>query len=86
MALRSLGLWATLTLFVALVASLDVTDIQGPAFLSPYAGQTVHNVTGVVTAKVRFAHPRLPNELILYRPGPKRVLYYWYALAEPCNF
>jgi hypothetical protein len=33
------------------VHSTDITDIQGPAFRSPLEGQTVHNVTGVVTAK-----------------------------------
>ncbi|EMD39810.1 hypothetical protein CERSUDRAFT_103752 [Gelatoporia subvermispora B] len=30
--------------------SVSITDIQGPAFLSPLSGQTVHDVTGIVTA------------------------------------
>ncbi|KAH6912562.1 endonuclease/exonuclease/phosphatase [Coprinopsis sp. MPI-PUGE-AT-0042] len=33
------------------VFSVSITDIQGPSFSSPYAGQTVHNVTGTVIAK-----------------------------------
>lgn len=32
--------------------SVSVTDIQGPAFLSPLAGQWVSNLSGLVTAKV----------------------------------
>ena len=36
-----------------LSAATSITDIQGPAYLSPLKGQTVHDVTGVVTAKVR---------------------------------
>ena len=34
------------------VSSTRIIDIQGPAFLSPLQGQSVKNVTGVVTAKV----------------------------------
>ena len=34
------------------VACLSITDIQGVSFQSPYAGQFVTNVTGIVTAKV----------------------------------
>ncbi|KAI0643156.1 DNase I-like protein [Trametes meyenii] len=33
------------------VRAVSVTDIQGPAFLSPLKGQTVNNLTGIVTAK-----------------------------------
>lgn len=43
---------AAATLLPAALAALTAGDIQGPAFLSPYNGQTVHNVTGIVTAKV----------------------------------
>ncbi|OCH85744.1 DNase I-like protein [Obba rivulosa] len=35
---------------VPLALSVSITDIQGPAFLSPLFGQAVHNVTGVITA------------------------------------
>ncbi|KAF9554721.1 DNase I-like protein [Agrocybe pediades] len=34
-----------------IVSSVSVTDIQGPAYLSPLVGQTVQNLTGLVTAK-----------------------------------
>ena len=37
-----------------LVSAVSVTDIQGPAYLSPLKGQKVQNLTGIVTAKVRF--------------------------------
>ncbi|KAI9058193.1 DNase I-like protein [Trametes sanguinea] len=41
-----------LALQLATVArSVSVTDIQGPAYLSPLKGQAVSNLTGVVTAK-----------------------------------
>ena len=48
--------WVRLALVVPLVASVSITDIQGPAFQSPLAGQSVQNVTGIVTAKVRLLH------------------------------
>ncbi|TCD65684.1 hypothetical protein EIP91_002311 [Steccherinum ochraceum] len=34
--------------------AVKITDIQGVAFQSPFAGEWVHNVTGVVTAKDRY--------------------------------
>jgi hypothetical protein len=37
------------------VSSTTIAEIQGPAWQSPLVGQTVHNVTGTVTAKVRLA-------------------------------
>ncbi|KAI0373889.1 DNase I-like protein [Pilatotrama ljubarskyi] len=40
-----------LTLHTVLTRAVSVTDIQGPAFLSPLRGQAVNNLTGVVTAK-----------------------------------
>ena len=43
-----------LVLCVPLSAALQITDIQGPAFRSPFEGVTVDNVTGIVTAKVRY--------------------------------
>ncbi|KAF8964437.1 Endonuclease/exonuclease/phosphatase [Flammula alnicola] len=46
--LSSLMFWTT---YVAVVSSTSVTDIQGIAWLSPLASQTVQNVTGLVTAK-----------------------------------
>ncbi|THH31712.1 hypothetical protein EUX98_g2486 [Antrodiella citrinella] len=36
------------------VTAVKITDIQGVAYQSPLAGQWVHNVTGVVTAKDRY--------------------------------
>ncbi|EIN06964.1 DNase I-like protein [Punctularia strigosozonata HHB-11173 SS5] len=50
MLLRLLPVAAALAGLVSLVRATDITDIQGPAFLSPLNGQKVHNVTGVVTA------------------------------------
>ncbi|KAI0714015.1 DNase I-like protein [Cerioporus squamosus] len=46
--------WATgaiLALLQVLVRAVTVTDIQGPSWLSPLRGQTVHNLSGIVTAK-----------------------------------
>ncbi|KAH8108668.1 Endonuclease/exonuclease/phosphatase [Phellopilus nigrolimitatus] len=40
-----------LAVCVSLVSPVSVSDIQGPAFLSPFAGKTVSNVSGLVTAK-----------------------------------
>ncbi|KDR77188.1 hypothetical protein GALMADRAFT_225318 [Galerina marginata CBS 339.88] len=37
--------------YFSIVSSVSITDIQGPAFLSPLVGQTVQNLTGLVTAK-----------------------------------
>ncbi|KAI0352619.1 DNase I-like protein [Trametes cingulata] len=42
---------AALTLHSALAQAVSVTDIQGPAYLSPLRGQSVSNLTGIVTAK-----------------------------------
>ena len=36
-----------------LVCAVTITDIQGASFLSPLRGQSVQNLTGIVTAKVR---------------------------------
>ncbi|KAJ2935147.1 hypothetical protein H1R20_g1947, partial [Candolleomyces eurysporus] len=36
---------------LAAVSSTTIAEIQGPAWQSPLVGQTVHNVTGTVTAK-----------------------------------
>lgn len=36
----------------AFVNAVTITDIQGPAFRSPFEGQTVADVVGIVTAKV----------------------------------
>jgi hypothetical protein len=35
----------------ALASALTISEINGPKYLSPYAGQPVSNVSGVVTAK-----------------------------------
>jgi hypothetical protein len=64
---RYISLLAALTALPALVQSITVADIQGSAFLSPYNGQTVHNLTGIVTAKVSaplFQHVPFLTKLI----------------------
>lgn len=38
--------------FSDLISPVSVTDIQGPAFLSPLSGKAVSNLSGLVTAKV----------------------------------
>lgn len=43
---------STMLALGAAVGAVKISDIQGAAFQSPLAGQWVHNVTGVVTAKV----------------------------------
>ncbi|THG99672.1 hypothetical protein EW026_g2728 [Hermanssonia centrifuga] len=47
------SMWSLLCLvsIPPLAIAVKITDIQGPAFLSPLLGQTVHDVTGTVTAK-----------------------------------
>lgn len=44
--------WVSLTLQVAAVLAVSITEIQGIAFQSPLVGQTVRDVEGIVTAKV----------------------------------
>ncbi|KAF8582860.1 DNase I-like protein [Ramaria rubella] len=44
-------LFVALTSLVTLSLAVSITDIQGPAFLSPLNGQTVEGVQGIVTAK-----------------------------------
>lgn len=46
------------TLLTDRLGGVYITDIQGTSFLSPYAGQTLENVVGTVTAKVY--RPRSP--------------------------
>ncbi len=41
-----------LTGFLSLVDATTIAEIKGSSFLSPLAGKVVHEVTGVVTAKV----------------------------------
>jgi len=40
------------TAYLSVVSSITVTDIQGIAYQSPLVGQTVSNLTALVTAKV----------------------------------
>ncbi|KAL0960684.1 hypothetical protein HGRIS_005712 [Hohenbuehelia grisea] len=47
----SFGLLATSVVAPLAVGSVSITDIQGAGFRSSFAGQTVHNLTGTVTAK-----------------------------------
>lgn len=69
--------WLATTLLVAATASAQsIAQINGDHFLSPYSGQTVSNVTGVVTAKgpdgiwIRSVKPgcnkRVSNSLYVY--------------------
>ena len=51
--MNSKGNWLVAALFVSGLGAVTITDIQGPAFRSPLVGQNVHDVPGVVTAKVR---------------------------------
>lgn len=46
-----LNSWATSALFAGVTTALTIAEINGNKFLSPYSGQNVTNVTGVVTAK-----------------------------------
>ena len=41
-------------LLASATRAVDITDIQGPAYQSPLAGQVVDDVTGVIVAKVCF--------------------------------
>jgi maleate cis-trans isomerase len=51
--LSRIGFVSTLAAASAVVEGLTIAEIQGVTFLSPYNGQTVRSVTGIVTAKVR---------------------------------
>ncbi|CAN8104829.1 unnamed protein product [Discula destructiva] len=48
---RLLCLWAISALFTGVTTAVSIAEINGNKFLSPYSGQNVVNVTGVVTAK-----------------------------------
>lgn len=41
---------STLATYLASAAALSIAEINGPAWLSPYNGKTIANVTGLVTA------------------------------------
>ncbi|KAK7690827.1 hypothetical protein QCA50_005928 [Cerrena zonata] len=67
----------SLLLFTSLVSAVSITDIQGPAFQSPYLDQVVHNVTGIVSAKDRYgfwllgepsSDARVSNGIRVYAP------------------
>lgn len=47
--------WLSPIVFFSCIGAVTVTDIQGPSFRSPLVGHTVHDVPGIVTAKVRTA-------------------------------
>ena len=61
-------------LFAAFVKAISISDIQGPAFQSPYAGHVVHDVTGVVAAKVCSLASFLDASLDGHRAGRVRLL------------
>lgn len=46
------SLLAVVAYFSAAVSSTTIAEIQGNQFTSPLVGQTVSNVSGIVTAKV----------------------------------
>jgi predicted extracellular nuclease len=74
--LARFGLELALVLAAAPVAvkAVSISAIQGTAWLSPYAGQTVHNVTGTVTAKVRHeCFYRLVNAEVSVVQGPSGI-------------
>ncbi|KAK1231165.1 hypothetical protein PQX77_005691 [Marasmius sp. AFHP31] len=78
--LYSLLFWSS---FVAVCSSTSITDIQGSAWRSPLLGQTVTNVTGIVTAKASngfymtgdpVEDPRVSNGLFVFStPAASRV-------------
>ncbi|KAA1469821.1 DNase I-like protein [Dentipellis sp. KUC8613] len=43
--------WSLRSPHCGIAKAVSIADIQGPAFQSPFAGQTLHNITGVVSAK-----------------------------------
>ncbi|VDC02404.1 unnamed protein product [Peniophora sp. CBMAI 1063] len=43
------------TLLTQRLGGVAITDIQGTSFLSPYAGQTLENIVGTVTAKDKYS-------------------------------
>ena len=53
MKFRALVEGTFLAALLQLGCAVTVTDIQGASWLSPLQGQTVHNLSGIVTAKVR---------------------------------
>lgn len=50
--MNSLRSFLFLSTLISGSLSVTVSDIQGPAFQSPFAGKVVSNLTGLVTAKV----------------------------------
>jgi len=51
--MAKLSMFFFLTAYVSVqVSSISVTDIQGIAYQSPLIGQTINNLTALVTAKV----------------------------------
>lgn len=51
MSSSSLIRWCSLAATVAVSSALTIAQINGDKYLSPYAGQTVSNVSGIITAK-----------------------------------
>ena len=50
---------------VSAASSLTIPEIQGTRWLSPYNGQTIRNVTGVVSAKVCLIHNLLYASILI---------------------
>lgn len=51
-------------------ATTTIANIQGPTFLSPYNGQTLTNITGLITAKVRHLTHILRLPKFIFSKGP----------------
>ena len=53
--------------YAAVAASVSITDIQGISWQSPFVGQTVNNLTGIVSAKVSTLSLNCPSDLTVNR-------------------
>ena len=53
--------------YAAVAASVSITDIQGISWQSPLVGQTVNNLTGIVSAKVSTLSLNYPAGLTVNR-------------------
>jgi hypothetical protein len=97
--LSHVGLITTLGLSAAVFDGVTIADVQGTAWLSPYNGRHVRNLTGVVTGKVpchvlQLGASRLIIEVHRFREGyssrtqlnpyPTYPLAYTYMIHPSC--
>ena len=75
-------LWS-LSLFLPSAFSTTITDIQGSAWLSPLVGQTIHNLTGLITAKV--SSTMIYFSLLFTRLYSPQSNTGFYLLGDPIN-